>query len=287
MGKDNITFHTVMWPSILLGVGGLELPYDVVASEFLTMEGRQFSTSREHVILVRDFLSRYDPDALRYYLVAAGPENQDSDFTWAEFVRRNNDELVGTWGNLVHRTLVNVHRNFAAVPEPGELSERDRRLLAEVEAGFDSVAELLGTARFRASLVEVMRLAALVNQYLGEEQPWHQIKSDRERAATTLFVALRAVDSLKVMMTPFLPFSSQRLHEMLGYRDVIAPQAELREYEEEGGVRHRVQGNEYESTPRWHPSSLAPGTPLREPSPLFRKIDPEVIEEELRRMGGD
>jgi methionyl-tRNA synthetase len=287
MGKDNITFHTVMWPSILLGEGNLELPYDVVASEFLTMEGRQFSTSRGHVILVRDFLSRYDPDALRYYLVAAGPENQDSDFTWAEFVRRNNDELVGTWGNLVHRTLVNAYRNFGMVPEPGELSERDLRLLAEVEAGFQSVGELLGAARLRASLVEVMRLAALVNQYLGEEQPWHQIKQDRERAATTLFVALRAVDSLKVMMTPFLPFSSQRLHEMLGYRDVIAPQAELREYEEEGGVRHRVQGNEYDSTPRWYPSALAPGTPLREPSPLFKKIDPGVVEEELRRMGGD
>jgi methionyl-tRNA synthetase len=202
-------------------------------------------------------------------------------------VRRNNDELVGTWGNLVHRTLVNAYRNFGGVPQPGELSERDRRLLGEVEAGFDSVAERLDAARFRASLVEVMRLAGLVNQYLGEEQPWHQIKQDRERAATTLFVALRSVDSLKVMMTPFLPFSSQRLHEMLGYSDVIAPQAELREYEEEGGVRHRVQGNEYDSTPRWYPSALAPGTPLSEPRALFKKIDPEVVDEELRRMGGD
>jgi methionyl-tRNA synthetase len=287
MGKDNITFHTVMWPSILFGVGGLDLPYDVVASEFLNMEGRQFSTSRGHVILVRDFLSRYDADALRYYLIAAGPENQDSDFTWAEFVRRNNDELVGTWGNLVHRTLVNAYRNFGAVPQPGELTERDTRLLAQVEAGFDSVAALLGTARFKASLSEAMRLAALVNQYLAEEQPWHQIKQDRERAGTTLFVALRAVDSLKVMMTPVLPFSSQRLHEMLGYRDVIAPRAEVREYEEEGGDRHRVQGNEYDSSPRWFPSALAPGTPLSEPRALFKKIDPEVVEEEIRRMGGD
>jgi methionyl-tRNA synthetase len=287
MGKDNITFHTVMWPSILLGVGGLDLPYDVVASEFLNMEGRQFSTSRGHVILVRDFLSRYDADALRYYLVAAGPENQDSDFTWAEFVRRNNDELVGTWGNLVHRTLVNAYRNFGAVPQPGELTERDRRLMAEVEAGFDSVAALLGTARFKASLGEAMRLAALVNQYLAEEQPWHQIKQDRARAGTTLFVALQAVDSLKVMMTPFLPFSSQRLHETLGYRDLIAPQAGVREYEEGGGARHQVQGNEYDSTPRWFPSTLAPGTPLAEPRPLFKKIDPEVVEEEIRRMGGD
>ena len=287
MGKDNITFHTVMWPSILLGVGDLDLPYDIVASEFLTMEGRQFSTSRGHVILVRDVLSRYDPDALRYYLIAAGPETQDSDFTWAEFVRRNNDELVGTWGNLVHRTLVNAHRNFGGVPGPGELSDRDRRLLGEVERGFETVGALLGDARFKAALSEVMRLAAMVNQYLGEEQPWQLVKHDRERAATTLFVALRAVDSIKVLMTPFLPFSSQRLHEMLGYEDVIAPQAELREYEEEGGVRHLVQGNEYDSSPRWCPSTLPPGRALAEPRPLFRKIDTEVVDEELRRMAVD
>jgi methionyl-tRNA synthetase len=287
MGKDNITFHTVMWPSILLGVGGLNLPYDVVASEFLTMEGRQFSTSRSHVILVRDFLSRYDPDSLRYYLIVAGPENQDSDFTWAEFVRRNNDELVGTWGNLVHRTLVNAHRNFGAVPEPGELGERDRGLLSQVEDGFESVAALLGTARLKAALLETMRLAALVNQYLGEEQPWHQIKQDRDRAATTLFVALRAVDSLKVLMTPFLPFSSQRLHRMLGYTDVVAEQPELREYEDAGGGAHRVQGNEYDASLRWRPSSLPAGQRLLDPQPLFKKIDPEVVEEELRRMAGD
>ena len=137
------------------------------------------------------------------------------------------------------------------------------------------------------SIMCMMRLAALVNQYLGEEQPWHQIKQDRERAATTLFVALRAVDSLKVMMTPFLPFSSQRLHEMLGYQDLIAPQAEVREYGEEGGGSHRVQGNEYDSSLRWCPSALPAGRPLPEPRALFRKIDPDVVEEELRRMAGD
>jgi methionyl-tRNA synthetase len=287
MGKDNITFHTVMWPSILLGVGDLNLPYDIVASEFLTMEGKQLSTSRQHVILVRDFLSRYDPDALRYYLIAAGPENQDADFTWSEFVRRNNDELVGTWGNLVHRTLVNAHRNFGAVPEPGELTDRDRRVLDQVEGGFESVGSLLGTTRFKAALQEVMRLAGLVNQYLGEEQPWHLIKHDRVRAATTLFVALRAVDSLKVLMTPFMPFSSQRLHQMLGYDDVIAPQSEVREYGEEGGATHRVQGNEYDASLRWCPSTLPAGRPLQEPRALFKKIAPEVVEEELSRMAAD
>jgi methionyl-tRNA synthetase len=284
MGKDNITFHTVMWPAILLGAGDLELPYDVVSSEFLTMEGGKFSVSRGRVIEVRDFLSRYDPDALRFYLTIAGPETTDTDFTWAEFVRRNNDELVGTWGNLVHRTLVNAHRNFGGVPSPGELTERDRGLLSSVEAGFGTVGDLLGTVRFKAAITEVLRLAALVNQYLAEEQPWHRIKDDRERAATTLFVAVRCVDCLKTLATPFLPFSSQRLHEMLGYADAIAPQPTVREYEEEGGARHVVLGGEYDATPRWAPSDIPPGRLLPAPVALFRKLDESVVESELDRM---
>src|SRR5215831_13491381 len=283
MGKDNITFHTVMWPAILIGAGDLELPYDVVSSEFLTMEGQQFSTSRGHVIEVRDFLSRYDADALRFYLTIAGPESTDTDFTWAEFVRRNNDELVGTWGNLVHRTLVNSHRNFGGVPEPGELTERDRRLLAEVEGGFEGVGRLLGTARFKAGISESLRLAALVNQYLGEEQPWHQIKEDRARAATTLFTAIRCVDSLKVLITPVLPFASQRLHATLGYSDVIAPMPEVRAYDEDG-AGHHVLGGEYDETPRWRPSQIEAGRPLAEPRALFRKLDDSVVDEELDRM---
>jgi len=283
MGKDNITFHTVLWPAILLGVGDLNLPFDVVASEFLTMEGARFSVSRGRVIEVRDFLSRYDPDALRYYLTIAGPETTDTDFTWAEFVRRNNDELVGTWGNLVHRTLVQAHQNFGAVPEPGALTERDRRLRAEVEGGFSAVGGFLDRARFKAAIGEAMRLASLVNQYLAEERPWHRIKEDRARAATTLFVAIRCVDDLKTMLTPFLPFSCQRLHEMLGYTDVIAPQPRVREVEDDGGA-HLVLGNDYEARPRWAPSCIPAGRPLPRPAALYRKLDPRVVDEELDRM---
>jgi methionyl-tRNA synthetase len=236
------------------------------------------------VIEARDVLSRYDADALRFYLTIAGPETTDTDFTWSEFVRRNNDELVGTWGNLVHRTLVNAYRNFGAVPSPGELTERDRRLIADVEAGFEAVGGLLGAARFKAAITEVLRLAALVNQYLGEEQPWQRIKEDRERAATTLFVAIRCVDSLKTLITPFLPFSSQRLHELLGYPDVIAPQPSVREFEEEGGAVHRVLGGEYDATPRWRPSEIPAGRPLPAPTALFKKLDDGVVEAELDRM---
>ena len=294
MGKDNIVFHSVIWPSQLLGyeTGGelgagraLDLPYDIVSSEFLTMEGRQFSTSRNVVIHVGDFLDRYDPDALRYFLTAAGPETQDTDFTWAEFVRRNNDELVANWGNLVNRTLTNAHRHFGRVPDPGELTDADEALLREVEGGFDLVGTQIEQARFRAALAEAMRLASRVNQYVSDQAPWALITDDPDRAATVLYVALRSIDNLKVLFAPFMPFSSQRLHELLGYDTVIAGEVETREITAES-IPYRVLTGDYESsTGRWEPSALPPGQPLREPQPLFTKLDAvQVVADELERM---
>ncbi len=283
MGKDNITFHTVMWPSILMGISDVnqryELPDDIVASEHLHMEGQRLSTSRGHVIYVSDVLDRYDPDALRYYLMIAGPENQDTDFTWSEFVRRNNDELVATWGNLVHRTLVNAHRNFGEVPEPHKLTDADQKLIKEIEDALDQVALQLGQARFQMALKSAMAMAAKVNVYLGTEQPWHTIKTDRERAGTVLYVALRCVDNLKTMFTPFLPFSSQKLHQMLGYDDVIAEQPEVREVVEDGGASHSVLTGDYASEDRWRPSQLPAGRKLPLPVALFKRLD-DVVEGE-------
>ena len=292
-GKDNIVFHTVIWPAMLLGYGEggvygagrpLHLPTNVVATEYLTMEGKQFSTSRGYSIYVRDFLDRYDADALRYYLVAAGPETQDTDFTWAEFVRRNNDELLANWGNLVNRTLTNAQRAFGSVPEPGQLTDVDRKLLTTVEAGFDTVGELIERARFRAALNEVMRLSSEVNQYISDQAPWSLIKTDRDRAGTVLYVALRAVDSLKVLFTPFLPHTSQRLHELLGYSGLLAGPLEFREVSEAGGRSHGVLTGSYETwSGRWQPSELPPGQSLQEPAPLFRKLEPSIVEAELGR----
>jgi methionyl-tRNA synthetase len=296
MGKDNIVFHTVIWPSMLLGYGEggaygagrapLELPDNVASSEFLTMEGKKFSSSRGVQILVRDFLSRYDPDALRYFLSIAGPETQDTDFTWSEFVRRNNDELVATWGNLVNRTLQSAYKNFGVVPTPGALTDADESLLADVEGGFETVGALIEETRFKNALQEAMRLAALVNQYIAEQAPWSLIESDRDRAGTILYVALRAVDNLKILLAPYLPFSSQRLHALLGYDGLLSgPIEQLVVTEEERG-EHTVLTGDYETwIGAWEPSALAPGQGLREPAPLFEKLDPEkVVPEELRRM---
>ena len=298
MGKDNIVFHSVIWPSMLLGYGNggeiggnrdspdLNLPYDVVSSEFLTMEGKKFSSSRGIVIYVNDVLSRYDPDPLRYFLTIGGPETQDTDFTWAEFVRRNNDELVATWGNLVNRTLTNAHRNFGEVPQPGALQPVDQALIDAVDAGFTSVGALLDGARFKAAISEVMKLAGQVNQYLSEQEPWKVIKVDRERAGTVLYTALRCVDSLKTLITPFLPFTSQKLHELLGYDGYIAGPLLFREYSEADGSSHRVLTGDYETwVGEWAPSALPPGQKLQQPVPLFKKLDESVVAEELARLG--
>jgi methionyl-tRNA synthetase len=257
-----------------------------VASEFLTMEGKQFSTSRNVVIHVGDFLDRYEADSLRYFLTAAGPETQDTDFTWAEFVRRTNDELVANWGNLVNRTLQSAFKNFGVVPEPGPLSDEDRAVLGAVEGGFETVGAQIEQARFRAALAEAMHLATRVNQYVSEQAPWALMAEDRQRAGTVLNVALRCIDHLKVLFTPFLPHSSQALHELLGNEGHIAGPLVFRDVEEEDGSVHTVLTGDYgEWVGRWEPTALPAGQPLLEPKPLFRKLDPAVVvADELERM---
>jgi methionyl-tRNA synthetase len=296
MGKDNIVFHSVIWPAMLLGYGAggelgagrgdLHLPTNVVASEYLTMEGKKASTSRNLAIWVSDFLDRYDPDPLRYYITAGGPETQDTDFTWDEFVRRNNDELLANWGNLVNRTLVNAHRHFGAVPEPGELTDADRAVLAAVAAAFDEVGASIEQARFRAAIAEAMRASSLANQYVAEQAPWALVKTDKTRAATVLYVALSLVDSLKTLLAPFLPFSSQVVHELLGHEGQLAGPLEFRTVVEDDGASHEIlTGDHAQSVGRWAPSELRAGQTLLEPRPLFRKLPPETAAEELARLG--
>jgi methionyl-tRNA synthetase len=295
-GKDNIVFHTVIWPSIMLGYGTggefgagrpLHLPDDVFATEYLTMEGRQFSTSRAHSIYLRDFLDRYDPDPLRYYLIAASPETQDADFTWADFVRRNNDELLANWGNLVNRTLANAYRTFGRVPEPAAFTADDEAVLAGVSAGFDTVGAHIEGGRFRAALAEAMRLASTVNQYISDQAPWALVKDDLPRGGTVLYVSLRAVDNLKTLFTPFLPHTSQQVHELLGHGGFIAGPVEFREVFEDGESHEILTGDYSGWVGRWEPGELPPGQALQEPRPLFRKLDESIVDEELDRMRRD
>ncbi|MGI9092225.1 MAG: methionine--tRNA ligase [Mycobacteriales bacterium] len=299
MGKDNIIFHAEIWPAQLLGYNGegakggspgslghLNLPDEVISSEFLTMEARKFSASRGVGILVSDFLSRYDADSLRYYLAAAGPETQDTDFTWSEFLRRNNFELVAGWGNLVNRSVSMAAKNVGSIPEPGELSTVDRALLETTRAGFKTVGDLIAASRQKAAIGGAMRVVGEANKYLSDQAPWKLTETDPERMRTVLHVALQAVDDCKAFLTPFLPHSAQRVHEQLGNDDLWAALPERREVDEDGGPSYDVLMGDYDTGARWESTPIKPGTPLAAPTPIFRKLDPSIVDDELERLSG-
>ena len=302
MGKDNITFHSQIWPAELLAYDGrgdrggqpgeygqLNLPTEVVSSEFLTMEGKQFSSSRGVVILVRDVLERYQPDALRYFISAAGPENQDSNFTWAEFVRRTNDELVAGWGNLVNRTASMVATNFGAIPPAGELLAEDHALLDFVEQSFDTVGELIERHRQKAALAEAMKAVAEVNRYVSDMAPWKLAKSiddaERGRLATILHVTVQAVADCNVLLSPFLPHSANAVDRVLGGAGEIAPMPEIREVDDlDGGPSYPILTGDYSGVPAWGRRRVTAGTPIPKPTPVFTKLDPSVVDDELARL---
>jgi methionyl-tRNA synthetase len=300
MGKDNIVFHAEIWPAQLLGydgegdkggtpgsLGRLNLPTEVVSSEFLTMEGRKFSSSRQVVIYVRDFLARYDADALRYFIAAAGPESQDTDFTWAEFLRRNNDELVAGWGNLVNRTVSMAAKNVGAVPTPGELTGADRALLESTRGAFGPVGELLSRNRQKAAATEAMRVVGEANKYLSDQAPW-KLKEDLARRDTVLHTALQAVSDCNALLTPFLPHSAQKVHELLGGTGVWSPEPRVEEVTDldDGSPYPIITGDYDEGQAVWASRPLPPGTPLSPPTPVFRKLDESIVEEELARLEG-
>jgi methionyl-tRNA synthetase len=300
MGKDNIVFHSEIWPAMLLGYNGqgakggapgalgqLNLPSEVVSSEFLTMEGKKFSSSRQVVIYVKDFLDRYDVDALRYYIAVAGPETHDTDFTWNEFVRRNNDELVATWGNLVNRSVSFAAKNIGTIPAAGELTDADRALLATTSAAFGSVGEHLAHSRFKAAVNDAMRAIGEANKYFSEQAPWKLRNEDPERMKTVLHVTLQAVADAKTLLTPFLPRSSQAVHEMLGGTGEWSGMPRIEQVDEEGGPSYPVITGDYDSTFRWESRPVAAGTPLAVPVPLFTKLDQSVVDEEIARLGNE
>jgi len=266
IGKDNIPFHSIIWPAIIMAYDeGLNLPYDVPANEFLSLEGQKFSTSQNWAVWLPDYLERYDPDSLRYLLSINMPESGDTNFSWSEFVRRNNDELVATYGNLVNRVLSFTYRNFdGKVPGVQSLDEVDEGLLRVARETMDSVDENLYNCRFKAAIGQAFGLAQEANRYLDTKAPWKTIKEDRDQAGATLTVAMQAINCLKTILYPFMPFSSQKVHEFLGFDGPI----------EEGSW-------DFETCV----AGIKAGASLREPSPLYTKLDPEIIEDEVQGLG--
>ncbi len=242
----------------------------------MNLEGKKISGSRNWAVLGRDALTRYDPDALRYYLTVNMPENKDSDWDWSEFVARNNNELVATWGNLANRVLSFCYKHWEGqVPDvdPASLRAGDLELLATIENGFNTVGAELNAVRLRSALGEAMKLATAVNVYLDVNAPWSAIKTDRESAGKTIYTALKAIDSLKVHFAPFLPFTSERLHTFFGYETPLFGEQYTEEINDSLG---RIQFCGTEQTRpgnpiHWKPSDLKPGQKLNQPGPLFKK----------------
>lgn len=305
-GKDNITFHSQIWPAQLLGYAGkgakggdlhkygeLNLPTEIVSSEYLTMSGSKFSSSKGVVIYVKDFLAEFGPDALRYFIAVAGPENNDTDFTWDEFVRRINNELANGWGNLVNRTVSMAHKNFGEVPAPAALEDTDKAILQLAEDTFAAAAANLEQSKFKQAITAIMHVVGEANAYIAAMEPWKLAKDEtqRERLATVLWTALQVVSDCNVMLTPFLPFTAQKVHETLGRDGVWAAQPEIQEVVDDIPVELVGVGLPPENHPypiitgdytaqqaTWQRIDVVPGTSLSKPKPLVAKLDPELAE---------
>ena len=299
IGKDNIPFHAVMWPAQLHGVGEwfgkifeekddtqLTLPFDVPANEFMNMQDQKLSGSRGWAVWGLDFLSRYQPDALRFYLTINMPETKDSNWDWDDFVTRINSQLVATWGNLANRVLSFAHKHWEGhIPTPGELTPADTAILETIEKGFDAVGEQLDKVRLRAALQTALDLASEVNKYLDETAPWSEVKVDKARAGTIIYTALQCIDHLKTIFAPFLPFSSEELNTYLGYDTPLFGSQFTQPVSDAQGEHTTLQYLPDNASGRWAPSTLEPGKVFLKPSPLYQKLDPKVAEEERARLG--
>jgi len=283
MGKDNIVFHTVIWPSMLLGLGNLALPYHVVASEYLNVCGKKLSKSRGSMIAMNDVLQSFETDIWRYALTAMAPENSDTNFTWEDFIHKVNGELIAHWGNLVHRVFTLTFRHFSgAIPKPEGFTTKDEELFQVLREGFVQASEYYDQVKLKFACELLRHLSQKVNQYLNDSAPWTQIKVDRKRAATVLYVALQAIDWLKTLWSPILCHSCERLHRMFGYSDSLFGELGTKLLEDKMGI-HRVlyyKSPEY-SSEIWVLKILPVAQKLQEPKALFKKLDPKDIDDTL------
>ena len=262
IGKDNIVFHCIVFPSMLKAEGSYILPDNVPANEFLNLEDDKISTSRNWAVWLDEYLRDFPgkQDVLRYVLTANAPETKDNNFTWKDFQARNNNELVAVYGNFVNRALQLTKKYYnGVVPQPGVFTPQDEETISEFQNVKAEVERLLEAFRFRDAQKEAMNLARIGNKYLADAEPWKVVKTDPERVKTVLFLSLQLVANLATAFEPFLPFSSERLRRMLGM--------EAAEWDRLGSI-----------------DLLPAGKQLAEPELLFEKIDDSVIEAQVQKL---
>ncbi len=251
LAKDNIPFHSIIWPSILMGYDdALNLPYDIPANEYLRLNSEQFSKSKGIGIWVPDVIKSFDIDSIRYYLSINMPENKDANWVWDEFIIKNNDELVGTYGNLIHRILTFTENNFGCIPNKNALDQRDIEAVHAIKTTVNNVKDAITNCKFKQGLKEAMSLAKFGNIYFNDKEPWNQIKNNKEQCATTLHLCLEILQALSICMAPYLPFSSQKIWQSLGHTTSI----------------HEAS---------WDDATrqLAIGHSIEKPKPLFKKLE--------------
>lgn len=262
IGKDNIVFHCIIFPSMLKAEGSYILPDNVPANEFLNLEGDKISTSRNWAVWLHEYLEDFKDkqDVLRYVLTANAPETKDNDFTWKDFQARNNNELVAIYGNFVNRSIVLTHKYYnGVVPTPGQYNDFDKETVTGIQELIGKVEVALDNFRFREAVKEAMNLARLGNKYLADTEPWKLIKTDPERVKTIMYISLQITAALSILMEPFMPFSSRKLRDMLGMEEAdwaISKQEEI----------------------------LEPGHKINEGELLFQKIEDTEIDRQLEKL---
>lgn len=263
LAKDNIPFHALIWPAMLMAYGNFNLPWMIPAYEHLNLEGRKMSTSRGWVVELNDFLDEFDPDMLRYYLTINAPQRRDVDFYWKEFQRRVNDELADIIGNLIHRTLSFIYNNFdGKIPTPSEFDEQDKEMIRLIEGAPLTVGKHIEEFNSSAGLKEVIKLARFGNKYFNDKQPWRTLKENPRKCATTLYICAQLARSLAILLAPYLPFTSQRLWKSLN-------------------LQGNVHGQRWEAAVEL---GLKPGQQINKPEPLFTKLSDEIIKKREEKL---
>jgi methionyl-tRNA synthetase len=252
-GKDNIPFHTLIWPAILSGVGHLHLPDRIISSEYLTLEGKKFSTSRNWAVWLPDLLERYDPDTIRYFLMINGPEKRDSDFSWREFIYSHNSELLGAFGNFVNRNLSFIQKFYGgSVPD----AVADEEIRSQVLHLYVQIGVLIEEGKFKEALETIFAYVRRSNKYFDERKPWSELNNDPPNCSTTLVTCIHIIANLSNLLEPFLPFTCEKIRGFLGLNE-----------------------------PSWGYTQVPPGQLLPLPELLFQRIDLSRIQEEVERLG--
>ena len=265
IGKDNIVFHCLIFPAMLMAHGDYILPENVPANEFLNLEGEKLSTSRNYAVWLDEYLKEFDPDPLRYCLASILPETRDTDFSWKDFQSRYNNELADILGNFINRTLTFIHKNFKGrIPEKGKIKEDDQQLISILSSMPKKIGNFIDNYQIRQGIREAMDLARFANKYFNDQAPWKTIKSDPEKCGTTLALCVETIKTLSIVLDPFIPFTTKKIRKLIN----LPENNQQNLWDQAGDL------------------TIPPGYLINPPQILFKKIEDEIIDQQIAKLKG-